>query len=58
MLRYMERSTIYYLKQKGWTNVKTRRIYRSPPGHGCAGAARRRREAAENPQPEERGGDV
>ena len=22
MLRYMERSTIYYLKQKGWTNVQ------------------------------------
>ena len=23
MLRYMERSTIYYLKQKGWSNVAT-----------------------------------
>ena len=22
MLHYMERSTIYYLKQKGWTNVQ------------------------------------
>ncbi len=22
MLRYMERSTIYYLKQKGWSNVQ------------------------------------
>jgi len=22
MLRYMERSTIHYLKQKGWTNVQ------------------------------------
>src|SRR6266699_2536869 len=22
MLRYMERSTMYYLKQKGWTNVQ------------------------------------
>src|SRR5215471_17701959 len=22
MLRYMERSTIYFLKQKGWTNVQ------------------------------------
>jgi hypothetical protein len=22
MLRYMERSTIYYLKQKGWTDVQ------------------------------------
>jgi IS30 family transposase len=22
MLQFMERSTIYYLKQKGWTNVQ------------------------------------
>jgi hypothetical protein len=52
MLQFMERSTIYYLKQKGWTNVKTRRIYGSPPGHDRAGAARRGRQATENAQSE------
>src|SRR5258708_17549447 len=46
------------LQQKGWTNVKTRGIYWSPPGHDCACAARRRRYTTENTQSYQCGGGV
>src|SRR5258708_22679825 len=43
MLRYMERSTIYYLKQKGWTNVQIAEF----TGHHRDTIARVLREAVE-----------
>src|SRR5258706_6223299 len=49
MLRYMERSTIYYLKQKGWTNVQIAEF----TGHHRDTVARVLREAVEK-QPKTR----
>ena len=49
MLRYMERSTIYYLKQKGWTNVQIAEF----TGHHRDTIARVLREAVEK-QPKTR----
>ena len=51
MLRYMERSTIYYLKQKGWTNVQIAEF----TGHHRDTVARVLREEVEKkPQTRER----
>src|SRR2546423_3321894 len=49
MLRYMERSTIYYLKQKGWSNVQIAEF----TGHHRDTVARVLREAVEK-QPKTR----
>src|SRR5437764_12204639 len=51
MLRYMERSTIYYLKQKGWTNVQIAEF----TGHHRDTIARvLREEVAKKPKTRER----
>ena len=55
MLRYMERSTIYYLKQKGWSNVQIAEF----TGHHRNTVARALREEVEKkPKPRERGSAV
>src|SRR5450432_1324827 len=51
MLRYMERSTIYYLKQKGWSNVQIAEF----TGHHRDTIARvLREEVDKKPKPRER----
>lgn len=51
MLRYMERSTIHYLKKKGWTNVQIADF----TGHHRDTIARVLKEAVDkNPQPRAR----
>src|SRR2546427_6930820 len=55
MLRYMERSTIYYLKQKGWTHVQIAEF----TGHHRDTVARVLREEVEKkPQTRERSSAV
>src|SRR5256886_6717760 len=55
MLHYMERSTIYYLKQKGWTNVQIAEF----TGHHRDTVARVLREEVEKkPKTRERGSAV
>jgi transposase len=55
MLRYMERSTIYYLKQKGWSNVQIAEF----TGHHRDTIARvLREEVDKKPKPRERSSTV
>src|SRR6266446_1803439 len=55
MLHYMERSTIYYLKQKGWTNVQIAEF----TGHDRDTISRVLREEVEKPpQPRQRESQV
>jgi hypothetical protein len=51
MLRFMERSTIHYLKQKGWTNVETSRIHGPPSKYGGTSLARGGGEETQDTQP-------